>query len=273
MATYAIGDVQGCYSALQRLLDLIHFDDSNDQLWFAGDIVNRGSNSLSTLRFIKSLGDAAIMVLGNHDCHLIMCAAGMAKLRPGDTLQPILEAHDRDELLHWLRQQKLLHVHNQYVMVHAGLLSSWRVSQASQYAQEIEGILRAENYQDMLSQLYGNEPVYWDDKWVGADRFRVIVNAMTRMRICSVDGRMDLSYKGDKQGIPEGFMPWFEVPQRASHEAVIICGHWSALGLNILDNLIALDTGCLWGGCLTAIRLEDRKLFQISCEQQAVRVT
>ncbi len=267
MATYAIGDVQGCYPALQRLLEVIHFNDSSDRLWFAGDVVNRGPDSLSTLRFIKSLGDAATMVLGNHDCHLIMCIAGLARVRTDDTLQPILDAHDRDELLFWLRQQKLLYVEAPYVMVHAGLLPDWTVSQAQAYAQEIEVILRADDYQDRLSQLYGNEPLYWDDKWTGPDRFRVIVNAMTRMRTCSADGRMNLKYKGDRKSIPKGFMPWFDVPQRASREAVVICGHWSALGLNISDNVLGLDTGCLWGGCLTAIRLEDRKIFQISCEQ------
>lgn len=267
MPTYAIGDVQGCYPALQRLLELIHFNESTDQLWFAGDVVNRGPDSLSTLRFVKSLGEAATMVLGNHDCHLIMCAAGLARVRSDDTVQPILDAPDRDELLFWLRQQRLLHVDGAYVMVHAGLLPGWTVAQAQQYAREIEAILRADDYQERLSELYGNEPLYWDDQWTGSDRFRVIVNAMTRMRTCTAEGRMHLKYKGGRENIPEGYMPWFEVPQRASEDATIICGHWSAMGLNVTPNIIGLDTGCLWGGCLTAIRLEDRKLFQVSCEQ------
>ncbi len=268
MATYAIGDLQGCYASFQQLLDLIRFNITRDKLWLVGDIVNRGPDSLSLLRFIKQAGDAVIMVLGNHDLHLLMVAAGLAKSHPGDTLQPILNAPDRDELLHWLRHQKLIHKDEDYVMVHAGLLPTWSVTQAVALAQEVETTLRKENFHAVFSQLYGNKPNYWQDDWEGYARLRVIVNAMTRMRICTPDGKMNLSFKGNLQAIPTGYLPWFETPKRTSKKATIVCGHWSAQGLNIKDNLIALDTGCLWGGSLTAIRLEDRKIFQVPCAQQ-----
>ncbi len=270
MAIYAIGDLQGCYKALRQLLDLIDFDAKRDKLWLVGDIVNRGPDSLSVLRFIKELEDAAVMVLGNHDIHLLMVASGLAKLSPGDTLQSILAAPDRAVLLNWLRHQKLLHIADGYVMVHAGLLPTWSVAQAAQLAQEVEAILRKENFQEALLQLYGNQPDYWHDDWDGFVRLRVIVNAMTRMRVCTVEGKMDFSYKGPEKAIPAGYLPWFEIPNRVSKKATIICGHWSALGLKVKDNLIALDTGCLWGGNLTAIRLEDRKIFQVPCEKPAV---
>jgi len=267
MATYAIGDLQGCFTAFQRLIDLIRFDPAQDKLWLVGDIVNRGPDSLSLLRYIKQAGDAMIMVLGNHDLHLLMVAAGIAKNHSSDTIQPILDAPDRDELLHWLRQQKLFHTQGQYAMVHAGLLPCWTVSQAEQLAHEAESALRQDNYQEFFSQMYGNKPNYWQDEWTGYTRLQVIINAMTRMRICTVTGKMNFAFKGDLRSIPPGYVPWFNVPQRASQKKTIICGHWSALGLHITDNLIALDTGCVWGGQLTAIRLEDRKVFQLPCAQ------
>lgn len=267
MAIYAIGDLQGCFTAFQRLIDLIRFDPAQDKMWLVGDIVNRGPDSLSVLRYIKQAGDAMIMVLGNHDLHLLMVAAGIAKNHSSDTIQPVLDAPDRDELLHWLRQQKLFHAQGQYAMVHAGLLPSWSIAQAEQLAHEAEWALRQGNYQEFFSQMYGNEPNYWKDEWTGYTRLRVIINAMTRMRICTPAGKMNFAFKGDLQSIPPGYVPWFNIPQRASQEAIIICGHWSALGLHITDNLIALDTGCVWGGQLTAIRLEDRKVFQLPCVQ------
>ncbi|AEJ01002.1 Bis(5'-nucleosyl)-tetraphosphatase, symmetrical [Nitrosomonas sp. Is79A3] len=267
MATYAIGDLQGCFTAFQRLIDLIRFDPAQDKLWLVGDIVNRGPDSLSLLRYIKQAGDAMIMVLGNHDLHLLMVAAGIAKNHSSDTIQPILDAPDRDELLYWLRQQKLFYTQEQYAMVHAGLLPCWSIVQAEQLAHEAERVLRQDNYQEFFSQMYGNKPNYWQDEWTDYTRLRVIINAMTRMRICTTAGKMNFAFKGDLQSIPPGFLPWFNVPQRASQEATIICGHWSALGLHITDNLIALDTGCVWGGQLTAIRLEDRKVFQLPCAQ------
>ena len=267
MAVYAIGDIQGCYEPLQRLLDVLRFDPAADTLWLVGDLVNRGPHSLATLRFVKSLGDSAITVLGNHDLSLLMSAEGFGKQSKGDTFDEILAAPDRDELLDWLRHQPLCHVEGQYCMVHAGLLPCWTVSQAEQLAHEAESALRQDNYQEFFSQMYGNEPNYWQDEWTGYTRLRVIINAMTRMRICTVTGKMNFAFKGDLRSIPPGYVPWFNVPQRASQKKTIICGHWSALGLHITDNLIALDTGCVWGGQLTAIRLEDRKVFQLPCAQ------
>lgn len=271
MATYAIGDLQGCYSSLQQLLELISFNAGRDRLWLVGDIVNRGPDSLAALRFVKESGNAVTMVLGNHDLHLLMAAAGVAKMRTGDTLQPILSASDREELLFWLRHQKLFHRDGDYVMVHAGLLPEWSVKQAAQLAQEVECALRKENYRKVFSRLYGNKPDCWKDDLTGYERLRVIVNAMTRMRICTPEGKMNFSFKGDAQAIPDGYLPWFDVPARASQKATIICGHWSALGLKVNHNLIALDTGCLWGGSLTAIRLDDRKIFQVPCAQRKAK--
>lgn len=267
MAIYAIGDLQGCFTAFQRLVDLIRFDPSQDKLWLVGDIVNRGPDSLPLLRTIKQAGDAIIMVLGNHDLHLLMVAAGIAKSHPSDTIQPILEAPDRDELLHWLRQQKLFHTEGRYAMVHAGLLPSWSISQAEQLAREVESVLRQDNYHELFARMYGNEPNYWLDEWTDYERLRVIINAMTRMRICTPDGKMDLAFKGDPQSIPSGYLPWFNLPRRISQHDTIICGHWSALGLYLTDHLIALDSGCVWGRQLTAIRLEDRQVFQFSCAE------
>ena len=267
MATYVIGDLQGCFTEFQRLMDLIQFDSTQDKLWLVGDIVNRGPDSLSLLRYIKQAGDLITMVLGNHDLHLLMIAAGIARINPKDTLWPILNAPDRDELLHWLRQQKLLHTAGQYVMVHAGLLPSWSIAQAEELAREVENALCQERDQELLASIYSNEPNYWDDEWTGDVRLGVIINAMTRMRICSADGKMNLTFKGNLQSVPMGYLPWFRLPQRASQHYTIICGHWSALGLYLTDNLIALDSGCVWGRKLTAIRLEDRKIFQLSCAE------
>lgn len=265
MATFAIGDLQGCYKEFRRLLDLIHFDRANDRLWLVGDIVNRGPDSLAILRFVKGLDDAIIMVLGNHDLHLLMVAEGCVKLHRDDTLQDILNAPDRDELFHWLRHQRLLHVEGNYVMVHAGLLPSWSVAQAALLAQVVERALRSGDFHKFCAHMYGNQPDRWDDDLEGYPRLRVIINAMTRMRVCTPDGKMNFAHKGLVQDIPAGYLPWFEVPNRASREAIIVCGHWSALGLQMRNNLVALDTGCLWGGSLTAVRLEDRKVFQVSC--------
>ena len=268
MAIYAIGDLQGCYSSFQQLIDLINFDPSCDELWLVGDIVNRGSDSLSLLRYLKQAGDSVQIVLGNHDLHLLMVSEGLARMSAGDTLQAILEAPDRDELLYWLRHQPLLHAEGDYVMVHAGLLPTWSVNQARHLATEVEKALRQENFHEVFAHLYGNQPNIWDESLRGFERIRLIVNAMTRMRVCTAGGSIDFSYKGGEAHIPADHMPWFDVPNRASEHATIICGHWSALGLKVRENLIALDTGCLWGGSMTAIRLADRKIFQVPCAQQ-----
>lgn len=268
MATFAIGDLQGCYRQFEQLLDLIGFDRVQDRLWLVGDIVNRGPDSLEILRFVKGLTDAVIMVLGNHDLHLLMVAEGCASLSRNDTIQDILSAPDREELLHWLRQQKLLHVDGNYALVHAGLLPSWSIAQASELARAVEVVIRGEEFHEFCSHMYGDQPDHWNDGLSGYARLRVVINAMTRMRVCTPDGKMDFKFKGMVKDIPDGYLPWFETPHRASREATIIFGHWSALGLQLRNNLIALDTGCLWGGTLTAIRLDDRRVFQVSCGER-----
>lgn len=266
MATYAVGDIQGCYSELQQLLQQIGLDPARDKLWLVGDLVNRGPDSLQVLRLVKSLGDSAITVLGNHDLHLLAVAEGTAELHRSDTLDEVLGAPDRDELLSWLRHQRLIYAEGDYVLVHAGLLPQWSIKQADKLAHEVEKALRGDDYATFLARMYGNAPHTWNDELDGYKRLRVIVNAFTRLRICTAQGEMEFKFKGEVEKIPEGYMPWFELPERKSRKATVIFGHWSALGLKITPNVIALDTGCLWGGPLTAIRLEDRQLFQVSCE-------
>ena len=268
MATYAIGDVQGCFGALQRMLDNIRFDVARDQLWFVGDLVNRGPDSLAILRFVKNLGDRAVTVLGNHDLHLLMVAEGCAQPLKNDTLREVLEAPDRKELLHRLRCQRMMYSRDGFVMVHAGLLPSWSVEKALSLAREVEDALRGENYHELAARMYGNQPLQWGDDLSGIDRLRVIINAMTRLRVCTADGVMEFAYKGKPENSPPGYLPWYDVPGRMNRDATIICGHWSALGLLLRDDLLALDTGCLWGGNLSAVCLENRRLFQVSCDEQ-----
>jgi len=270
VATYAVGDIQGCGTEFRQLLDLIRFDPVADRLWLVGDLVNRGPDSLGVLRMVKSLGDAAITVLGNHDLHLLAVAEGVAEMHRSDTLHDILHAPDRDELLLWLRAQRMLHVEGDWVLVHAGMLPQWSVAQAQELAHEVEAALRGKHCHEFLTRMYGNQPDRWNDDLSGYKRLRVITNAFTRMRICTAQGEMEFKFKGEVGDIPQGYLPWFEVPGRASADAAVVCGHWSALGLKITPNVIALDTGCLWGGPLSAIRLEDRKLFQVPCSSAPV---
>jgi bis(5'-nucleosyl)-tetraphosphatase (symmetrical) len=265
MSIYAIGDIQGCYSELQQLLEQIHFVPVQDKLWLVGDLVNRGPESLQVLRLVKSLGESAITVLGNHDLHLLAVAAGETELHRSDTLDEVLNAPDRDELLFWLRQQRLIYEKDGYVLVHAGLLPQWNIKQATSLAREVESVLRSEDYVIFFQHMYGNSPKAWSDDLAGYKRLRVITNAFTRMRICTPQGEMEYKFKGEVENIPDGYLPWFDLPKRKSRDATIIFGHWSALGLKVTPNIIALDTGCLWGGPMTAIRLEDRKIFQVSC--------
>jgi len=264
MATFAIGDIQGCHDSLCRLLDACAFDPARDRLWLVGDLVNRGPQSLATLRLIKSFGDAALTVLGNHDLYLLMVAEGGARFRArDDTLQAILDAPDRDELLGWLRRQPLCHVEGEYCMVHAGLLPQWTAARARELAREVEDALQGAQFAEFMQQLWGSEPAAWSDDLTGWARLRVIVNAMTRMRFCTAEGVMEFKTKGETAQAPAGYLPWFDAPQRRSADSIMVVGHWSALGLKLTPNLLALDSGCLWGGQLSALRLEDRRLFQV----------
>ena len=271
MATYAIGDVQGCHDELQALLARIGFDRARDRLWFVGDLVNRGPKSLEVLRSVRDLGDAAVVVLGNHDLHLICLHEGYARRREDDTIDALLSAPDANELIGWLRTRRMMHVEGAYAMVHAGLLPGWSIDKAISLAREVEMALSAANYRDFVAHMYGGTPDRWDDALAGWDRLRVVVNAMTRMRFCTQEGRMDFKAKGESTQALPGYLPWFDVPARRSTDAMIVCGHWSALGLKLLSNLIALDAGCVWGGQLTAIRLEDRTIVQVPCAGGASR--
>lgn len=267
MATYAIGDVQGCAAALRQLLRTFGFDRARDRLWFVGDLVNRGPDSLATLRLVKGLGDAAVTVLGNHDFHLLALAAGHARKHRSDTLDQVLAAADCNELLEWLRRRPLLHVESNWAMVHAGLLPQWSVATARLLAQEVETALRAPDWRVFLATLYGDTPDSWSESLRGADRLRVIVNAMARMRFCTAGGKIEFRTKGETAMAPPGYFPWFDAPGRASLDHTLVCGHWSTLGLMLRPDLLALDSGCVWGGSLSAVRLEDRKLFQVPCKQ------
>ena len=285
MATYAIGDLQGCCEAFERLLERIAFDHAHDRLWLVGDLVNRGPDSLGALRRVKALGDAATVVLGNHDLHLLAVSIGTRKAGKSDTLDEVLAAPDADELLDWLRHRPMAHRAairasiagtngpRDTLMIHAGVLPAWTTDEVLARAAELEEALRAPDWKATLADLFGNQPDRWSDKLTGAERLRVIVNALTRLRLCSVDGRMEFASKDapvaqQAQGdAPPGFMPWFDVPERATRGTQLVCGHWSTLGLMLTDRLVALDTGCVWGGALTAVRLEDHAVFQVACPQ------
>ena len=267
MATIAIGDVQGCYDQLMRLLEQAAYDERRDVLWFVGDLVNRGPQSLETLRFVKGLGERAVTILGNHDLALLVVAEGIKKPHAGDTFDAILAAPERDELLAWLRRQKLLHTEGGWTMVHAGLMPQWSLAKAHALAREAERALAGPRYREFLGHLYGNEPYAWHDDLAGYDRLRVIINAMTRMRIVGAEGALEFKHKTGLADLPRGYVPWYDVPGRASRDARIIFGHWAALGLLQRDDVTCLDTGCVWGRELSALRLEDRRLFQRDCPE------
>lgn len=270
MATYAIGDLQGCFNTLEALLAKIAFDRSRDRLWFVGDLVNRGPGSLECLRFVRQLADGTVVVLGNHDLHLLAVAEGFGRPGNHDTLAPILNAPDRDELLHWLRNRQMMHAEREFVMVHAGLLPHWDLALAMKLAHEVEAALRSKDYRLLLASMYGNEPDTWRDDLAGTDRWRIAINVMTRMRVVTNDARMDLKFKGALANLPAGLSPWFARGHATFADKTIIAGHWSALGLLISSRFIGLDTGCVWGRELTAVRLEDRMVFQVPCAESSV---
>lgn len=250
MATYAVGDVQGCFATLERLLARVGFDPGADRLWLVGDLVNRGPRSLEVLRFARGLGDRAAVVLGNHDVHLLARAAGLARRKRFDTLDDVLAAPDRDELLGWLRARPLLHREAGHVMVHAGLLPGWTIDDAAARAREVEALLAAGDLAPLLDRPRATPAA-------------VTLAAMTRLRVCTTDGEMEPKFKGPPEEAPAGTRPWFAVPGRKSAGTPIVFGHWATLGLRVRPgDFYALDSGCVWGGALTALRLDDGALFQ-----------
>ena len=267
MAIYAVGDIQGCFDALEELLRHIRFQRAKDQLWFVGDLVNRGPESLEVLRFVSELGRDARVVLGNHDLNLIAVAAGVRKLRPQDTMQDVLDAPDGNELIDWLAEQPLLvrEPGIPYTMVHAGLAPQWDVAEAATRAREVEAALTGDDRTGFLSHMYGNEPARWKKKLDGWKRLRFITNALTRIRYVDSDERLDLTESGPPGSQPDSLAPWFESKKRRSHGEPIIFGHWATLQLeqklDPVHRVFHLDTGCVWGGQLTALRLDDERYF------------
>ena len=273
MAVFAIGDVQGCKDELDTLLDRLRFDASRDRLWFVGDLVNRGPQSLDTLRFVKSLGDAAITVLGNHDLHLLALARGGADGRDGDAgRRPVVDAPDADELLDWLQTRPLLH-HDARLglsMLHAGLPPQWTLQTAATCADEVQRRLGGEMAGQLYQRMYGNEPDTWRDDLDGWDRIRFTINALTRLRVCdAVTGRMVLKFKGLPATAPRGTQPWFRIPWRKSAGARLVVGHWSAMGYVNEDGVLGLDTGCVWGGTLAAQRIDVPDALPVQVANQA----
>ncbi len=266
MAIYAIGDVQGCYDPLCRLLDKISFDAAVDTLWFAGDLVNRGRQSLQVLRFVRSLGEKSRVVLGNHDLHLLAVSEGVTPIRKKDTFQDVLGAKDSRELLTWLRTRQLMYYDSDLdiAMVHAGLVPQWGLDEALGYAAEVESVLAGCNYRSFFKHMYGDQPDCWSVSLQGWDRLRFITNTLTRIRFCDEHGKQVLSAKGELGSQPEGFVPWFEVASRSSRHKKILFGHWAALGAGYhRDGVWSLDSGCAWGGALSALRIDAE--WQFAC--------
>ena len=271
MATYAIGDIQGCYRSFKQLLEEIKFKPSQDTLWLAGDLVNRGNGSLDVLRYVADLGESSKQVLGNHDFHLLAAAEGIRNVRNSDTLEQVINAPDAKELLDWLSQQPLLYQDENlgFVMTHAGIPPIWNLSKAQGLATEVETQLRSNHRQYFLTNLFGNEPLCWADSLQGEERYRCIVNYFTRMRFCKPDGTLDFTSKRDVASAPKGYAPWFNYPSKTLKEAAMVFGHWAALeGYTGIRHIYALDTGCVWGNHLTAMRLEDHKKFKVAAVKQ-----
>lgn len=256
MTIYAIGDIQGCFNELKQLLAKIKYRSDKDQLWFTGDLVNRGPDSLETLRFIKSLGDNAISVLGNHDLHMLAVLQGFEQPRRSDTFDEILSAPDKESLTHWVAHLPLMHVENNHVLVHAGIYPDWTIDQARELAKEVESVLQSERFPSFLQHMYGNQPSKWCNTLKGWDRLRFITNTFTRMRYCLEDLSLDLKYNGAPGTQPQHLTPWLDLLDPTQKQYRILFGHWSTLGPSNVDNVYALDGGCLWGGTLIALALE-----------------
>jgi len=273
MALYLIGDVQGCDSALQDLLRTLDFSPSRDTLYVLGDLVNRGPDSAGVLRRLMGYGDAAHCLLGNHDLNLLAVAQGVRKPHRKDTLDAVLDAEDRHAMLHWLRHQKMAMLvqreQTPLLMVHAGVLPTWTAAQTIALAQEVEAALQGGHAAEFLKNMYGNTPVAWSDALAGMDRLRVIVNALTRLRFCTAQGEMEFDSKEGADGAPDGYMPWFDVPDRQTAQISVAFGHWSTLGWLNRPDVLSLDTGCVWGGSLSALRFnlhdEAQELIQVQC--------
>lgn len=270
MTTYAVGDLQGCLDPLICLLERVDFSPSRDCLWLAGDLVNRGPQSLETLRFVRDLGGSAVMVLGNHDLHLLAVAHNVDRLKRSDTLQPVLDAPDRTDLMEWLRQQKLVHhdTRLQTTMVHAGIPPQWTLEKALKRASEVEQALRDDALMlPFLDGMYGNLPAKWDKSLHGIPRLRLITNYFTRMRFCKADGTLDLEAKEGADSAPSGYAPWFSHPNRKTRDCKIVFGHWAALeGRCDEPNVYALDTGCVWGNAMTLMNVESGELHRCACD-------
>lgn len=268
MATWAIGDLHGCYDELQRLLERIEFDAERDRLWFVGDLVNRGPDSLACVRFVRDLGERAVCVPGNHDLHLLAAAAGVRGVRTKDTFDDILNAPDRADLLDWLRSRPMLHHDAElgFTLVHAGLHRDWDLTTAQALAAEVEAELRHDDPMRPFATMYGDEPVQWSPELTGEERIRFAINCFTRMRYCRVDGSLDLGPTGAPGTQPAGLEPWFDLSDRAHADLRIVFGHWSTLGYVTRNGVHALDSGCLWGGRLTALSLDDAStVVQVDC--------
>lgn len=268
MTTYAVGDIQGCCGNFDQLLEKLKFNPTTDRLWIAGDITNRGPTSLPALRRVMDLGDNATTVIGNHDIHLLSVMCGLRKSSAKDTLDDILDAPDRQDLLDWLRHQPLLH-HDEalgYTMVHAGLHPAWNLELARQLASEVEAALRGENYREFLQSVRSDKPTRWKESLEGIERLRFAVNCFTRMRYCRESGKLDLEFKGPPDKAPEKLLPWYAVPERQNTELKIVFGHWASHGESTTTNVFPLDFGCVWGGSLRALALETGDVFEVSCE-------
>ncbi|MFS2222970.1 bis(5'-nucleosyl)-tetraphosphatase (symmetrical) ApaH [Pantoea sp. B65] len=264
MSTYLIGDIHGCYDELQSLLAQVAFDPEKDILWLTGDLVARGPASLEVLRFVRSLGDCVRMVLGNHDLHLLAVYAGISRNKPKDRITPLLEAHDADELINWLRRQPLLQIDEEkkLVMAHAGITPQWDIETAKMCAREVEAVLSSDSYPLFLNAMYGDMPNNWTPELTGLSRLRFSTNALTRMRFCFPNGQLDMIAKEAPESAPPPLKPWFTIPGPIARDYTIVFGHWASLeGRGTPEGIIALDTGCCWGGSLTLLRWEDRSLF------------
>ena len=267
MSWYAVGDVQGCAEQLRALMARVEGTDPDAHWFFVGDLVNRGPRSLETLRLIHAMGARANCVLGNHDLHLLAVASGARKPGRSDTISDILDAPDREILLHWLRHRPLAHVLGDALLIHAGVLAPWSVTQTLALAGEVESVLRGADWIDFMYQMYGDTPDRWDEQLAGVARWRCIVNALTRLRYCRPDGSMVLKVDDAHQAAREGYLAWYDLPDRQSAVTTIVFGHWSARGLIRRPNVVGLDSGCLWGGKLSALRLTDGALFQVDCPE------